>query len=146
MLCFLIPDASGTLVSLVLHWYPTATPTIGISRQLVGPTCWPLLAAVCSVGERRVLSPRLRLISQVKRQVSEELRRNQSFRGAKVRMRRELTKIHTPKPLLVRKTGFLMHYHHDGLWYERHSLQRVSYVVNRIISCKVGSHVAPASL
>ena len=69
---FLIPDASGTLVCLVLHWYPTVTPTIGISSQLVGPTCWPLLAAVCSVGERRVLRLRLRLISQGTRQVSED--------------------------------------------------------------------------
>ena len=69
---FLIPDASGTLVSLALHWHSTATPTIGISSQLVGPNCWPLLAAACSVGERKVLSPRLRLISQVKRQVSED--------------------------------------------------------------------------
>ena len=69
---FLIPDASGTRVCLVLHWCPTATPTIGISSQVVGTTCWPLLAAACSVGERRVLSLRLRMISHARRQVSED--------------------------------------------------------------------------
>ena len=42
-----------------------STPTNGISNQLVGPPrCWPLHILL----ENRVLNPRLRLISQVKRQ------------------------------------------------------------------------------